>query len=1282
MKFRILVYRGLIVLALGGHIAAAQPPGRGNGGPARAPRGGSPEGPSAAPAEPEELIRMFDRDGDGRISRAEAPPRMLQRWDQIDTNHDGYVTVEELKARDARVGTIEKPSGRVPAGADGGDARAAEARLQPGGPLTVITVGTGSPQYDPRRSGPSTLIQHRGKYFLVDMGNGTQAQLNTIGMTVRQFDALLLTHHHLDHNEEFIPLFIHTRLAGGRPEIIGPPGTAKLVDFIMDFYAEDIDYRLHRNGRTMADFGRAAIREIQGGEQFRLGDIQVTTARVNHSIHTVAYRFDAEGRSIVISGDLSYTEALVELARAADVLVIDSGAAIVHQGQPAVGRRTGEGTRPPGHGNTEGLHAHASFQEVAEMSRKSRAKRLVLTHIAPGEVDEVATIRALGESYPGEIIVGRDLLEVPATGEPRQLATVIGSSKESNVSQVPPSSSVAATVGVVPARITGSVRVYVRANATGRDGKSWGTAFPTIQAGIDAVGKQGGGEVWVAKGTYYPTTGNDRNATIQLRSGVAVYGGFVGTETRLEQRDWQQNQTILSGDIGRKDVRTDNSYHVVTGADNALLDGFLISGGYAMDAAGSRPPGPPSSPLPPGSPGVGTPQGPLAGGPAGGRREMPGSGPIHTTPDAILSGQNRSFGAGMLNFQCAPTLRNCTFQDNQAGKGGAVYNMVSQSFPPRRDTALPSPLFIDCRFLDNHARARGGAIANDLGTSPTLRGCTLLKNSCDDKGGAIYNDFGCSPTLVQCLLAENRATSAGAIGNDGGSSPRISHCTFVRNIAQEEGAALYQGTGPANNPVVVGCIFWGNRCENGPADVFNWHDNDPQFTGCCLEGGYPGEGNFAKDPGFVDLAGGDYRLRADSPCKDIGHTAATTAEMAAVVDLGPPLQPHRPSASAVKSPEHIAGAAATICYVRAANTSGPWDGKSWRTAFASLQDALAAASAHCIEIWIAAGTYKATAGTDRTVSFALSEGIELYGGFRGTETKRSQRDWKTNLTVLSGDIGRSGDASDNSYHVVIGADHAVLDGLIIRDGNADGRTYDGKGGGMINYRRGVQSGPMGAPTGYSPVVRNCAFSDNRAREGGAVYNYDRGQPQFVDCRFLRNSADYGGAMVDRVGVRSVLTGCEFLNNEARWRAGAIYLDYGACPRITNGRFQGNHSQCHGGALATISRASQLESTIPVLERCSFVENTAQKRGGAIANSDHCILALEGCTFTDNHAVMGGGALSNDYRTRAVLIDCRFSGNRSDGGEAELATDAGSTVSRNRADWPEQTAPSRPMGTYP
>ena len=146
------------------------------------------------------------------------------------------------------------------------------------------------------------------------------------------------------------------------------------------------------------------------------------------------------------------------------------------------------------------------------------------------------------------------------------------------------------------------------------------------------------------------------------------------------------------------------------------------------------------------------------------------------------------------------------------------------------------------------------------------------------------------------------------------------------------------------------------------------------------------------------------------------------------------------------------------------------DGSSWANALASVTNALSRASASD-EIWVAAGTYKPDAGTDRTKSFILKTSVALYGGFDGTETSREERDWTNNTTILSGDIGVGGDLTDNVYHVLVGATGARLDGFTIRDGYANGGANETRtGGGMYCV-------------GTHPVVANCIFTSNFANGG-------------------------------------------------------------------------------------------------------------------------------------------------------------------------------------------------------
>ena len=815
------------------------------------------------------------------------------------------------------------------------------------------------------------------------------------------------------------------------------------------------------------------------------------------------------------------------------------------------------------------------------------------------------------------------------------------------------------------------------------DGNSWATAYITVQESLEDADKADE-EVWVAKGTYKPTTKDDRSVSFLLKPGVALYGGFSGNETKLDQRDWEKNISVLSGEIGDTDNKKDNSYHVLIGADDAIIDGFTITGGYAVPKGGWE------APLHAGSGAGGGPQGkgfPKGKAVSGKTTAGKGGGPSGGGP----SWRGKVEGGGMENRACSPIIRNCVFRDNYAGKGGGIYNAARRGGPGggrSSEGTSPAPTVINCTFIDNGAIARGGAMSNDFGSHPTITGCSFINNYCDDaKGGGVYNDFGCSPTIINCLFVGNSAFRAGALGNDGGSSPTITNCTFVNNYAGDIGASIYQGTGSANNPVVTNCIVWDNSTPSGPEGIVNWHDCVPDVSYSCIEGGYKGPGNIDVNPNFIDAKNGDFRLGAGSPCVDTGNCyQAPEKDMAGNPKYDDKGRPDGPFARAMIRSRSAGGSGrrsrnlglpvdmgvyerqsdtkapsqATI-YVDADNKKGPWDGKKWATAYRDLQGALDYAYLSGAEIWVAEGTYKPSNSKDRAVSIMLRDGVAMYGGFKGNEKSIIKRDWGKNVTVLSGDIGIAGDYRDNSFHVLIGANDAILDGFTITAGNADDDTYNAKGGGMINYRFHFQSGPMGPSNGYSPSIANCTFINNKAIEGGAVYSYDRGNITFENCNFIDNSAVNGGAILDRVGVQTALKQCEFKNNRAELRGGALYLDYGSRATVAECTFEENTTSGNGGAIYTLSRASQLENTLLNVISSNFKENIAGMRGGAIANFDLSKIQVSKSEFNNNKASKGGGAVSNDYRAEATITECKFSNNSAKEGKADIDSDKSSKI---------------------
>jgi hypothetical protein len=132
--------------------------------------------------------------------------------------------------------------------------------------------------------------------------------------------------------------------------------------------------------------------------------------------------------------------------------------------------------------------------------------------------------------------------------------------------------------------------IYVNQNVSGgqNTGISWTDAFTNLQ---NALGIAAYGDViWVAKGTYLPTTSTNRSISFVLKNGVKIYGGFLGGETNINQRDFELNETKLSGEIGSFST-LDNTYNVVYGEgldSTTVLDGFVIEKGNALGSTQSK----------------------------------------------------------------------------------------------------------------------------------------------------------------------------------------------------------------------------------------------------------------------------------------------------------------------------------------------------------------------------------------------------------------------------------------------------------------------------------------------------------------------------------------------------------------------------------------------------------------------------------------------------------------------------------------------------------------------
>lgn len=297
--------------------------------------------------------------------------------------------------------------------------------------------------------------------------------------------------------------------------------------------------------------------------------------------------------------------------------------------------------------------------------------------------------------------------------------------------------------------------------------------------------------------------------------------------------------------------------------------------------------------------------------------------------------------------------------------------------------------------------------------------------------------------------------------------------------------------------------------------------------------------------------------------------------------------------------QHAGPAWAGVIYVKA-DVSGANNGSSWADAYTDLQTALAAARSGD-EIWVAAGTYKPTIDIVRTISFVMKEGVTLRGGFRGTETDLAQRNWETNPTILSGDIGTT-DTLDNSYHVVRGASSAVLDGFTITGGN----TTSSGGSGMNN-------------SGCSPTVANCLFTGNAGIFGGGMYNNNGSTVTLVNCVFSGNTGGTAGGGICSYRSSLTLTSCTFSGNTADW-GGGMY-NYTTSITAADCAFTSNTAAVRGGGMFNYLNAVNLTN-------CVFYGNTATDHGGGLINQDSLSPVVTNCTFVGNVAVDRAGGMQN------------------------------------------------------
>eukprot|EP01084_Bolivina_argentea_P021100 39188_1 len=347
-----------------------------------------------------------------------------------------------------------------------------------------------------------------------------------------------------------------------------------------------------------------------------------------------------------------------------------------------------------------------------------------------------------------------------------------------------------------------------------KDGSSWQKAHSDLQDCLDKL-KQTGGEIWVKSGIYTPSVVPEWKLKLNkttaiyksfiLYENITLYGGFIGTETEVKERDFAANPTILS-------CKLNNGYcrQLMMAADNTIIDGFIFKDSQNDGSSDKR------------------------------RLYTQSTGGANSiSVEDVLTSTSTVVGAGIYTNSTNIMVTNSIFYKLfSKGKGGAVYcvGLEDETGVPC-DYKIKYPSFVNVMFLGNRAAKRGGAIAADANCHFTCDHCIFESNSCSTKGGAVYLDFDSDPRITNSKWIDNYAKeSGGACAADGASYVTFDGITqFINNAAVSEGGALYSGSGAGpgyyqgfsfhGDTFDANTLFKDNHLKNkesGQDDIYLW----------------------------------------------------------------------------------------------------------------------------------------------------------------------------------------------------------------------------------------------------------------------------------------------------------------------------------------------------------------------------------------------------------------------------------------------------------------------------
>ena len=268
--------------------------------------------------------------------------------------------------------------------------------------MRVSLLGTGSPRPDIKRMGPAVLVEAGGEYLLFDAGRGVIQRLKQLDVPIAELHNVFLTHLHSDHISALDDLWLTSWIYQRQKplNVYGPVGTESFVQGLQQTYAYDAKLRNQYAGLS-EDSAKMIATEIEPGVIYSRNGIKVTAFLVDHKPVEPAYgyRIDFGDRSIVISGDTTYSKNLVDHAQNIDLLVheIFAAKAEILEKNPRLQKIERYHTNP---------------DQILEVLDQVSPRMAILTHVILIGIEENALIKELQDSYAGKVILGEDLMRI------------------------------------------------------------------------------------------------------------------------------------------------------------------------------------------------------------------------------------------------------------------------------------------------------------------------------------------------------------------------------------------------------------------------------------------------------------------------------------------------------------------------------------------------------------------------------------------------------------------------------------------------------------------------------------------------------------------------------------------------------------------------------------------------------------------------------------------------------------------------------------------------------